>query len=149
MVFEVNNFKEVIELIPKLKKSVELAVNRELEKKNQKEKIINMDRRLIRKAFSYLQGKWTIDILFIIFFLENPYFNEIRKSLPELNSRTLTTRLKHLEKEGLINRNVHTGKPVQVSYTMTPFGKNLTYLAFPPLIYIIMERPEEFSNKFL
>ncbi|MFX1376812.1 MAG: winged helix-turn-helix transcriptional regulator [Promethearchaeota archaeon] len=130
-------------MIPKLQQSVILGINREFQKHKQKEKIIRMDRSFIREASRLIQGKWTIDILFMIFFQENPYFNELRKSLPEINTRTLTSRLEQLKDKGIIERNVHVGKPVRVSYKMTSFGKGLTYLMFPTMIYIILEQDRD------
>ena len=89
-----------------------------------------------------MQGKWTIDILHILFFLRNPFFNDLRRALPEINTRTLTTRLHFLEEKGLIERTVHTGRPVRVSYNMTPYGIGLFKFFFPIAIYVILEQEE-------
>ena len=82
-------------------------------------------------------------IIKLIFFLKNPFFNELRRSLPEINTRTLTLRLKFLEEKGVIKRIVHTGKPVRVSYEITEFGKGLAMLSFPFAIYVIISGKEE------
>ena len=130
-VFNLDNFKELIDLIPKLYEAVNLGLKRELEKPKQMKKIIKMDRNFIKNVSMLMQGKWTIDIIYMIFFLKNPFFNELRRSLPEINTRTLTLRLKFLEEKGVIKRIVHTGKPVRVSYEITEFGKGLAMLSFP------------------
>ncbi|MFW9987647.1 MAG: winged helix-turn-helix transcriptional regulator [Candidatus Odinarchaeota archaeon] len=143
MAFDLSNFKEVIEMIPKLQESVALGINREFQKKKGKEKVIKMDRSFIHEVSTFLYAKWTIDILFMIFFQDNLYYNDLRKSLPEINTRTLSTRLKQIEEKRLVERIVHTGKPVRVSYKITTFGKNLICLFFPSFIYIILERDED------
>ncbi|MFX1238689.1 MAG: winged helix-turn-helix transcriptional regulator, partial [Promethearchaeota archaeon] len=81
----------------------------------------------------------TVDILYMIFFLNKPFFNELKRSIPEINTRTLTNRLSSLEEKGIIKRIVHTGRPIRVSYEMTTFGKGLTILFYPIAIYVILE----------
>ncbi len=140
VVFDLENFKEVISLIDSMQEAVALGIERELKKPKQKKKIVKMDRSFIQEVSGLLQGKWTVDILWMILFLENPFFNDIRRALPEINTRTLATRLKSLEEKELIKRTVHTGKPVRVSYKITKFGKGLTFFFFPFGIYVILER---------
>ena len=145
-IFNLENFKEVISLIGPMHEAVALGIERELKKPQQKKKILKMDRSFIHKVSTLLDGKWMIDILWMILFLENPFFNDIRKALPEINSSTLTTRLKSLEENELIKRTVHTGKPVRVSYKLTEFGKGLTYFFFPFGIYVILKQNEKKNN---
>jgi len=137
-VFDLTNFKEVIDLIPSLHEAVELGLERELKKPKKQQKIVRMDRSFIRELSTLIQGKWSVDITYMIFFLKNPFFNDLRKVLPEINTRTLTTRLNALEEKGLIERIVHTGKPVRVSYNMTEFGKGFILFFFPIAIYMIL-----------
>ncbi|MFX1392491.1 MAG: winged helix-turn-helix transcriptional regulator [Promethearchaeota archaeon] len=138
-IFDLDNFKELIDLIPSIQEAVVLGLKRELKKPKQLKKIIKMDRNFIREVSTLLQGKWTVDILYMIFFLRKPFFNELRKSLHEINTRTLTNRLSSLEEKGIIKRTVHTGRPIRVFYEMTAFGKGLTTLFYPIAIYVILE----------
>ena len=52
-------------------------------------------------------------------------FNELLSTIPGLSDRLLTERLRELEGEGLVRRNVIPGPPVRVSYEMTASGKDL------------------------
>lgn len=52
-------------------------------------------------------------------------FNELMAIVPGLSDRLLTERLRELESEGLVRRNVIPGPPVRVSYEMTEAGKEL------------------------
>jgi DNA-binding HxlR family transcriptional regulator len=52
-------------------------------------------------------------------------FNELMAVVPGLSDRLLTERLRELEAEGLVRRNVLPGPPVRVSYEMTESGKAL------------------------
>ena len=52
-------------------------------------------------------------------------FNELLAVVPGLSDRLLTERLRELESEGLIHRNVLAGPPVRVSYELTKAGQEL------------------------
>jgi DNA-binding HxlR family transcriptional regulator len=52
-------------------------------------------------------------------------FNELLAIVPGLSDRLLTERLRELEAEGLVRRNVLPGPPVRVSYEMTEAGGDL------------------------
>ncbi|MFX1397658.1 MAG: winged helix-turn-helix transcriptional regulator [Promethearchaeota archaeon] len=97
-----------------------------------------MDRDFLNQVSSLMRGKWTSDVLYIIYFLKEPYYNDLRNSLPKINSRTLTNRLITLKKFGMIERKVHQGQPVRVSYSLTPFGEDCISLRMPLLVYIAL-----------
>lgn len=49
-------------------------------------------------------------------------FGELQESLSGISSRTLTNKLKNLEKEGLISRREFSGKPPCAKYSVTKKG---------------------------
>jgi DNA-binding HxlR family transcriptional regulator len=52
-------------------------------------------------------------------------FAELAHSIPGLSDRLLSQRLKELEEEGLVEREVHSGAPIRVEYTLTDKGAAL------------------------
>jgi len=52
-------------------------------------------------------------------------FGELRKGIPGLSDRLLSQRLRELEEEGLVEREVEAGTPVRVTYSLTPVGDDL------------------------
>ena len=52
-------------------------------------------------------------------------FSEIKHAIPDINDRMLSERLKELEGEGLVARNVQATTPVKVAYQLTPMGAAL------------------------
>src|SRR5690606_28750154 len=52
-------------------------------------------------------------------------FSEIKHAIPDINDRILSERLKELEGEGLVARNVQATTPVKVAYQLTPRGAAL------------------------
>jgi DNA-binding HxlR family transcriptional regulator len=52
-------------------------------------------------------------------------FGELAKAVPGLSDRLLSRRLRELEREGLVEREVEPGSPVRVTYSLTEAGADL------------------------
>ena len=52
-------------------------------------------------------------------------FGELAKAVPGLSDRLLSQRLRELEEEGLVVREVEPGSPVRVTYSLTEAGTEL------------------------
>ena len=86
-------------------------------------------------TLEFLRKKWVIDIIYILSILKRPYFNQIRKSVPEINSRTLTIRLKEFENQKILTRTVENIQPLRVSYELTELGQGMYELILPLLFF--------------
>jgi len=94
-----------------------------------------MEREGILRFFRFLQRKWALDIIYVLLIQGQLHFNEIRRVLEGISSRTLTDRLSELEGRGIVVRTVHRDKPVKVMYSLTDFGRGLAALFVPVLFY--------------
>lgn len=71
-----------------------------------------------------VSGKWTLLILRDLG--EGPCrFTQLERSLSGISPRTLSQRLRALEEEGIIAREVHPESPPRVEYTLTEKGRDL------------------------
>jgi len=61
-------------------------------------------------------------------------FSEILASVPGLSARMLAQRLRELEAAGLVGRQVAPTMPVQVTYQLTPAGRELM-ASLQPLVH--------------
>lgn len=52
-------------------------------------------------------------------------FNEFLESVEGINSNTLATRLREMEKNGLITRKIYHEIPIRIEYSLTEKGKDL------------------------
>jgi DNA-binding HxlR family transcriptional regulator len=52
-------------------------------------------------------------------------FGELARAVPGLSDRLLSQRLRELEDEGLVEREVEAGTPVRVTYSLTEKGAEL------------------------
>lgn len=71
-----------------------------------------------------VSGKWTLLILRDL--AEGPCrFSQLERSLAGISPRTLSQRLRALEDEGIIAREVYPESPPRVEYALTPKGRDL------------------------
>jgi DNA-binding HxlR family transcriptional regulator len=88
----------------------------------------------LQENFTVLFQKWSLEILYTILLKKTSGFGGLKKVLG-VNSRTLSDKLKLLQNHGYIERNVKTGPPLRVEYTLSSKGKNAVLLALPLLYY--------------
>lgn len=78
--------------------------------------------------------KWAICIISRLGSKKEGYrFNELQRSLKGVSPKSLSDRLKDLDEEGLVNREVEESVPPKVTYTLTKKGKEL-YQKLKPLV---------------
>lgn len=79
----------------------------------------------VEAALLVIGGKWKGTILYHLFQGEVLRFNEIRRILPAVSQRMLTTQLRALERDGIISRTVYPEVPPRVEYRLTEYGQTL------------------------
>jgi DNA-binding HxlR family transcriptional regulator len=80
---------------------------------------------LINNSLKLFGQKFAFHIVLNMLFLNQKRFSQFLKSIDGLNTKTLSIRLKDLEKWGIIERNVTQKRPIQVEYSLTEKGKAL------------------------
>lgn len=85
----------------------------------------------IEMLSSFLSKKWAISILITIANFEHLRFNDLRNRLEKITAKTLTDRLKELDREGIIQRKAYNEIPPRVEYNLTKKGKRLTRCLLP------------------
>ena len=88
----------------------------------------------LQESFNLLFQKWSLEILYTLLLKNAIGFEGIKKILT-VNSRTLSDKLKMLQKHGYITRKVTDSPPLRVQYSLTAKGKNTVLLALPLMYY--------------
>ncbi len=78
----------------------------------------------IAATMNLLNGKWTLHILRVLMD-GRKRFNELSRALGPVSSRTLCCRLRSLEEEGILVREIKNTIPPWVEYDLTEKGRAL------------------------
>lgn len=93
----------------------------------------------VRAALDILGGRWKPSILYEL--KKGPHrYSELQAALPRISAQALTTQLKQLEADGLVDRQVFTEVPVRVEYQLSEFGLSLQE---------VMDRLESWGEAYL
>lgn len=87
---------------------------------------------IVRSTF----GKWSPDVLVALHAVPSIGFEELRRNLPGISPRVLSLKLKELEANGMVHRDVIDSWPPRVRYALTERGWTVAWLAQPVLLYL-------------
>lgn len=77
-----------------------------------------------RELLDQVLDKWSLQVLDEL--CEQPLrFNELRRAIPVVTQKSLTTTLRRLERNGMVERILVSSRPVAVEYRIAPLGKTL------------------------
>ncbi|GAA0368466.1 helix-turn-helix transcriptional regulator [Actinoallomurus spadix] len=77
-----------------------------------------------RELLDQVLDKWSLSVLSEL--CERPCrFNELRRAIPQVTQKSLTATLRRLERNGVVEREVVSTRPVAIRYRITPLGKTL------------------------
>ena len=76
----------------------------------------------IERGMRIIGGKWTGSILWHL--KDGPVrFNDLARMIGGASKKMITERLRQLEQQGLVRRDVVDSAPISVQYSITPFGE--------------------------
>ncbi len=77
-----------------------------------------------REMLDQVLDKWSLQVLEEL--CERPLrFNQIRRAVPAVTQKSLTSTLRRLERNGVVERVLLSQRPVMVEYRITPLGKTM------------------------
>jgi len=91
-------------------------------------------------ALDVFTSRWTIEILATLYIAGDRRFNELRKLLVGISSRTLSDKLRKCTENGLLDRIVIDGPPVRVTYRLTEHGLRAGRLLGPLVAYMKLQK---------
>ncbi len=99
-----------------------------------------------RELLVRVADKWAAIV--IVTLDERPYrFGELRRRVEGISQKMLTQTLRNLERDGLVNRKVFTTSPIQVEYSLTPLGRELTVVLQPLLAWAEAHVPDILAHR--
>lgn len=79
----------------------------------------------VDNAFRVMGKKFTVLILRNMMNFGQTRFNQFLESVEGINPKTLSVRLREMEKNGLIERKVYPETPIRIEYNLTETGRAL------------------------
>lgn len=76
-------------------------------------------------SLQFIGGKWKLLILSYLGKAEAIRFMELKHRIPQITKKMLTTKLRELEEDGIIHREVYPVIPPKVEYSLNEKGKSL------------------------
>ncbi|GGM30716.1 winged helix-turn-helix transcriptional regulator [Promicromonospora citrea] len=77
-----------------------------------------------RELLDQVLDKWSLHVLDEL--CEQPLrFNELRRAIPVVTQKSLTTTLRRLERNGMVDRVVVSSRPVAVEYRISRLGRTI------------------------
>lgn len=89
-----------------------------------KKENIQIDKCPVETTIDALAGKWKILILWYLKD-EKKRFNELQKLLPRTTQKMLIQKLRELEIDNIVHREVYPVVPPKVEYSLTEYGQSL------------------------
>lgn len=79
----------------------------------------------IRNILARFSDKWSLLILYTLNLRPTMRFNTLRKEIPDISQKMLTTSLRTLEEDGFVTRTVFAEVPPRVEYCLTDRTRSL------------------------
>ncbi len=83
------------------------------------------DKTCVMKTLKIIGSKWTI-LLLRELFDGTKRFGQLQKALDGISPKTLSLRLKQLERDRILKKKVFAEIPLHVEYSLTPKGQSLS-----------------------
>jgi DNA-binding HxlR family transcriptional regulator len=100
----------------------------------------------VDNTFKIIGKKFTVLILRNMIYFKQKHFNEFLNSIEGINSNTLSTRLREMERNKLIERKIFHESPVRIEYHLSEKGKDLLPILEQMAAFSMKHAPEIFRN---
>ncbi|MGX1771429.1 winged helix-turn-helix transcriptional regulator [Nocardia brasiliensis] len=78
----------------------------------------------VRQILDRVADKWSLLVIALLD-QQSLRFTELKRKIDGVSQRMLTRTLRHLERDGLVERTVYPTVPPRVDYALTPLGASL------------------------
>ncbi len=79
----------------------------------------------VKNVIARFGNKWGLLVILVISENEPARYNDLRRLIPDISSRVLSSTLRLLEADGLIVRSQYQEVPPRVEYSLSETGKSL------------------------
>lgn len=96
----------------------------------------------IRNILARMSDKWSLLVIYTLTQAEKMRFGDLRRAIPDISQKMLTTTLRILEEDGFITRTIYPEVPPRVEYRLTARAHSL----LPHIQSLIMWAKENMTD---
>lgn len=100
----------------------------------------------VDNTFRIIGKKFTVLILRNMIYAKQKHFNGFLNSIEGINPNTLSTRLREMEKNQIVERKIFHETPVRIEYTLTEKGQDLIPIIEQMGAFSMKHAPEIFKS---
>lgn len=100
----------------------------------------------VDNTFKIIGRKFTVLVLRNMIYSKQKHFNEFLHTIEGINPNTLSTRLREMEENNLIERKVFHDTPVRIEYHLSEKGKDLVPILEQMAAFSMKHAPEIFKT---
>ena len=134
-------FARPISQINILQQEMMQVISKEINEFPHSKEMKSLELDIFRQVGEIFTGKWMVEIIYALVRLGNPFFNDLKQEIQGIGSRILTDRLRFLEKQQIVHRNIFGTSPVRVNYKLTEFGWGYVSLMQALVLFNIQNNP--------
>lgn len=96
----------------------------------------------VDRTLNLINKKWSIQIIRDLFFGKK-HFKEFKEDKPKLSNKVLSSCLKDLEENGIIEKVVLNTTPVTTEYHLTEYGKSMNRIIYELAMFTLKDDLDE------
>lgn len=96
----------------------------------------------VDRTLSLINKKWSIQIIRDLFFGKK-HFKEFKEDKPNLSNKVLSSCLKELEENGIIEKHVLNTTPVSTEYYLTEYGKSMNRIIYEIAMFTLEDEKDK------
>ena len=136
MVFDRTEWEPIAKIIKESQITIRNLLERHTQTTDHNDERQELEIQWFLSNFRFITKKWNVDILYQLHLHSSITFNELRRHLNNLSSRTLSDCLKQLQENKLITRKLQNTRPPSVLYSLSEEGKGFVELSMVLIFYL-------------
>ena len=136
MMFDKTEWEAIAERIKESQETVRTLLKKHAQTTDHTDERQELEVQWFLNIFRFITRKWNVDILYQLSLHSSLTFNDLRRHLNNLSSRTLSDCLKQLQEFKLVSRELQDTRPPSVLYSLSKEGQGFIELSMLLVFYL-------------
>ena len=136
MIFDRTEWEPITKIIKESQKTIRTLLEKHTQTTDHNDDRQELEMLWFLNNLRFITKKWNVDILYQLNLHSSLTFNDLRRHLNNLSSRTLSDCLKQLQEHELITRELQDTRPPSVLYSLSEEGKGFVEISMLLVFYL-------------